>query len=263
MSILLATRDKELEERCRRAASADYSIEVAASAAVLFSRMAAAKPEVVLVDGALLAAPIEAEVARMVAQAGAGRVIVLTAEFNEDEEVALLRCGVKGCCRRGVDPESLRQVLSVTQSGVWVTRSLLPRLVSELRRYAQHTPPAVAANAPVTSVSAPVSAPSSAFVKAAAAQIGQVEPVPPKVAGILARLPPEKLSSLTPRELDIVKLIADGANNKEVGDALDISDRTVKGHLSNIYLKLGTPDRVKLMLFLQEDRKPLAESMRK
>ncbi len=259
MSILLATRDKELEERCRRAASADYSIEVAASAAVLFSRMAAAKPEVVLVDGALLAAPIEAEVARMVAQAGAGRVIVLTAEFNEDEEVALLRCGVKGCCRRGVDPESLRQVLSVTQSGVWVTRSLLPRLVSELRRYAQHTSPTVAANAPVTSVSAP----SSAFVKAAAAQIGQVEPVPPKVAGILARLPPDKLASLTPRELDIVKLIADGANNKEVGDALDISDRTVKGHLSNIYLKLGTPDRVKLMLFLQEDRKPLAASMRK
>ena len=136
MSILLATRDKQLEERCRRAASADYSIEVAASTKALSARMAAARPEVVLLDGALLGAPIEAEVARIVAQAGAGRVIVLTAEFNEDEEVALLRCGVKGCCRRGVDPESLRQVLSVTQSGVWVTRSLLPRLVTELRRYA-------------------------------------------------------------------------------------------------------------------------------
>ena len=110
MSLLLATRDKELEERCRRAASADYSIEVALSPDALFARMTAAKPEAVLVDAEMLSVPIENEVARIVAQAGAGRVIVLTADFNEDEEVALLRCGVKGCCRRGVDPESLRQV---------------------------------------------------------------------------------------------------------------------------------------------------------
>jgi two-component system NarL family response regulator len=251
MSILLATRDKELEDRCRRAASADYSIEVTASSAALFARMVAAKPEVVLVDGAMLAAPIEAEAARIVGQAGVGRVIMLTAEFNEDEEVALLRCGVKGCCRRGVDPESLRQVLSVTQSGVWVTRSLLPRLVSELRRYAQHTPPPVAASS--TPVTATASVPASAIAGKATA-----EPAPSKAASVLARLPQDKLSQLTPRELDIVKLIADGANNKEVGDALDISDRTVKGHLSNIYLKLGTPDRVKLMLFLQADRQPTA-----
>ena len=212
MSILLATLDQSLEERCRRAASANYSIEIATSIDALFARLAVTQREVVLVDGALLEAPIENEVARIVEQAGTGRVIVLTAEFNEDEEVALLRCGVKGCCRRGVDPESLGQVLSVTQSGVWVTRSLLPRLVSELRRYAQHAaPPAVKAVAPTTGASA------------------------------LARLPPEKLSSLTRRELDIVKLIADGASNKEVGSELDISERTVKGHLSNIFLKLGTP----------------------
>src|SRR5262245_23380227 len=117
MSILLATRDKDLEDRCRRAASADYSIEVAPSAQALYARLATARPEVVLADGMLLGAPLEIEVARIVTQTGTGRVIVLTEEFNEDEEVALLRCGVKGCCRRGVDPESLRQVLSVTQNG--------------------------------------------------------------------------------------------------------------------------------------------------
>jgi DNA-binding NarL/FixJ family response regulator len=54
--------------------------------------------------------------------------------------------------------------------------------------------------------------------------------------------------------LDIVRLIADGATNKEVGVELDISDRTVKGHLSNIFLKLGIPDRMKLMLFLNDER---------
>lgn len=231
MSILLATRDKELEERCRRAASADYSIEAVASSRAVYERLAAVKPDVLLVDALILDTPIEAVIASMVAQAGAGRVIVLTAEFNEDEEVALLRCGVKGCCRRGVDPESLRQVLSVTQSGVWVTRSLLPRLVSELRRYSQQT-------------AAPVA-------------LQQTAPAEPsKAEKALARLPSDKLATLTRRELDIVKLIVDGATNKEVGVALDISDRTVKGHLSNIYLKLGTPDRVKLMLYLQDERQP-------
>ena len=231
MSILLATRDKELEERCRRAASADYSIEAVASARAVFERLAGVKPDVVLVDAEILDRPIDAAVASMVAQAGTGRVIVLTTEFNEDEEVALLRCGVKGCCRRGVDPESLRQVLSVTQSGVWVTRSLLPRLVSELRRYAQQT------TVPVAQQSAPA------------------KPAEPsKIEKALSRLPADKFATLTRRELDIVKLIAGGATNKEVGVALDISDRTVKGHLSNIFLKLGTPDRVKLMLYLQGDR---------
>jgi DNA-binding NarL/FixJ family response regulator len=247
MSILLATSDKDLEDRCRRAASADYSIEVASSAQVLFARMAAAGPEVVLVDSLLFGMPLETEVARIVTQAGAGRVIVLTPEFNEDEEVALLRCGVKGCCRRGVDPESLRQVLSVTQSGVWVTRSLLPRLVTELRRYAQHAP--AVANAAATTT-------------APATSLGKTV-VSSKAATALLRLPPEKLSTLTRREVDIVKLIADGATNKEVGVELDISDRTVKGHLSNIFLKLGIPDRMKLMLFLNDERQQSQTGTRK
>jgi DNA-binding NarL/FixJ family response regulator len=242
MSILLATRDKDLEDRCRRAVSADYSLEIASSALDLFSRMAATKPEAVLVDGMLLGAPLETEVARIVVQAGAGRVIVLTPEFNEDEEVALLRSGVKGCCRRGIDPESLRQVLSVTQSGVWVTRSLLPRLVTELRRYAQHAPP------PTVADNAQPGAAASGMPETPEAKALS------KAAMALSRLPPEKLSTLTPRELDIVKLIADGATNKEVGVELDISDRTVKGHLSNIFLKLGIPDRMKLMLFLNDER---------
>lgn len=248
MSLLLATRDKDLEDRCRRAASADYSIEVATSVAALHARIAAAGPEVVLLDGAMLGAPLETEVARIVAEAGTGRVIVLTAEFNEDEEVALLRSGVKGCCRRGVDPESLRQVLSVTQSGVWVTRSLLPRLVTELRRYAQQAPPPAAAN----------NAPPSAAVSGA-----PETKVSSKAEMALSRLPPEMLSTLTRRELDIVKLIADGATNKEVGVELDISDRTVKGHLSNIFLKLGIPDRMKLMLFLNDERQQGPKGLRK
>ena len=242
MPLLLVTNDKELEERCRRAASADYSIEKVTSVAGLLSRLSGTPPSVVLLDAQAMSRTLEQDAGRIVTAAGTGRVIVMTAEFNEDEEVALLRAGVKGCCRRGVDPESLRQVLSVTQSGVWVTRSLLPRLVTELRRFAQQSATS-GASADEASASAPKE-------KATASKSGNP----------LSRLAQDKLMSLTPREQEIIKLIAGGSTNKEVGEVLDISDRTVKGHLSNIFLKLGTPDRVKLMLYLQGDRGVTSEA---
>lgn len=229
MALLLLTQDKELEDRCRRATSAEYSISLTAAFENLPAMIRDTRPEVVLIDANTLTRPYEEKIAPLLPVAGAGRVIVMTAEFVEDEEVALLRCGVQGCCRRGIDPDSLRQVLSVTESGVWVTRSLLPRLVKELRRYAQA--PTLAATA--------------------------LKPTVP--AEGLERIPPEKLAVLTPRERDIVKLIAGGATNKKVAEELDITERTVKGHLSNVFMKLGVQDRLKLVLFLSGGREPVVE----
>src|SRR5436190_11454069 len=144
MAILIATRDSELEQRCRRAASAEHELELVTSAAALNERIAAREPTAVLLDAELLDKPLERQVGEIVNHAGQARVIVLTPVFIEDEEIALLKAGAKGCCRRGVDPDSLQQVLTVTANGgVWVTRSLLPRLVSELRKYVDaHRKPA-------------------------------------------------------------------------------------------------------------------------
>ena len=49
--------------------------------------------------------------------------------------------------------------------------------------------------------------------------------------------------NLTPRELDVLKLVATGHSNKEIVAALHISLSTVKLHLQNIFSKLGTHDR--------------------
>ena len=230
MPLLLLTQDKELEERCRRAASAEYPITVTSALDPLLRLILQINPQIVLIDANALERPYGDKITGVLATPGVGRVIVMTAEFIEDEEVAFLRLGVQGCCRRGIDPDSLRQVLSVTESGVWVTRSLLQRLVKELRRYA----PAQSAED--------------------VAKMSQVKAPP-----VLDRVPDEKLTGLTPRERDIVKLIAGGASNKKVAEELAITERTVKGHLSNVFMKLGVNDRLKLVLFLNSGQEPGGE----
>ena len=59
----------------------------------------------------------------------------------------------------------------------------------------------------------------------------------------------EKIKSLTKRELDVLKLLAVGMFNKEVGKRLEISERTVKNHVSTIFKKLGVTDRTQAAVF--------------
>jgi DNA-binding NarL/FixJ family response regulator len=54
----------------------------------------------------------------------------------------------------------------------------------------------------------------------------------------------ERIAQLTPREIDVLKLIATGATNKAIAQKLYLSEGTVKNIVSNIFSQLGTHDRV-------------------
>jgi DNA-binding NarL/FixJ family response regulator len=56
-------------------------------------------------------------------------------------------------------------------------------------------------------------------------------------------------TGLTGREMEVLRLVAQGNKNKEVGATLRISERTVKTHLTNIFQKLGVRDRVGLVMY--------------
>lgn len=58
-----------------------------------------------------------------------------------------------------------------------------------------------------------------------------------------------KLENLTSREIEVLKLLAVGMYNKEVAEILDISERTVKNHVSNIFKKLNVTDRTQAAVF--------------
>ena len=59
----------------------------------------------------------------------------------------------------------------------------------------------------------------------------------------------EKIDSLTKRELEVLVQVANGMFNKEIANSLNISERTVKNHLSNIFRKIEVSDRTQAAVF--------------
>ena len=59
----------------------------------------------------------------------------------------------------------------------------------------------------------------------------------------------DRLNDLTRREIDVLKLLAEGLFNKEIASRLNISERTVKNHVSNIFKKISVSDRTQAAVF--------------
>jgi two-component system nitrate/nitrite response regulator NarL len=59
-----------------------------------------------------------------------------------------------------------------------------------------------------------------------------------------------RFAILTPREIEIAKMIGEGASNKHIARHLSITEQTVKGHLTAIFRKIGVDDRLRLALLV-------------
>jgi DNA-binding NarL/FixJ family response regulator len=67
-----------------------------------------------------------------------------------------------------------------------------------------------------------------------------------------ARACPALREPLSEREREVVRQLAEGKSNKEIGVALSLAEGTVKNHLSNIFGKLGVLDRTQAALMARE-----------
>jgi NarL family two-component system response regulator LiaR len=75
----------------------------------------------------------------------------------------------------------------------------------------------------------------------------------PQIAGrvmeeVARPSPSADVSMLTPREREVLRLLARGLSNRELADTLVVSEKTVKTHVSSILMKLGVHDRTQAAL---------------
>ena len=85
-------------------------------------------------------------------------------------------------------------------------------------------------------------------IKAAAA--GQVQLSPEAATRLMREVrAPESPETLTERETDVLRLLAEGKANKEIAQTLNIGEKTVKTHVSNVLAKLGVQSRTQAALY--------------
>ena len=101
------------------------------------------------------------------------------------------------------------------------------------------------------------------LVDALAAVVGGETVVAPEMTSVLAKVVqggelesgrPERFSSLTPREFEILRHLAEGQSNKEIARDLGITDGTVKLHVRSILRKLEVRSRVEAAVIAVEER---------
>lgn len=78
-------------------------------------------------------------------------------------------------------------------------------------------------------------------------------PISPQAARALlpSNRPPARSEALTPREREVLALVAAGLPNKSIARRLDISEKTVKAHLTRVFTVLGVQDRTSAALWAQ------------
>lgn len=133
------------------------------------------------------------------------KVVMLTAELEEDEIVEALRLGVRGVVLKELAPQLLVECIRKVQAGEqWLDKHLSNWALEALLR------------------------------RESTGRAGS--------------------GTLSPREIEIVRMVVGGLRNRELAERLGVSEGTIKIHLHNIYKKLKVHSRLELVLHAQANK---------
>jgi two-component system response regulator DegU len=171
------------------------------------------KPDIMLLDLKMPKGDVVQNLLEIAARSPATRVMILTAFSDEENVLNAAKGGARGYVPKGVPSATLVQAIkSVCNGGVWIDKDI----------------------------------PSWEIFEEIAEAQSHAQPQPREATATLD----ESLKALTRRELEILRLVAEGLTNEEIGKKIFISEKTVKTHLTNIFDKLKVNNRFKAALML-------------
>ncbi len=213
--VLIASPFEAVRRRWRQALAGSYPTHEVRDKAALYQCMAELKPAVLLLDHDRGHFGAIRHLSAIFRRNSSTRVVLLTSNPTHAEGVAAIKAGAKGYCHKNVNGLLLRKTVEMVKKGeIWVCRRLGSALLEEL-----------------TALS---------YFGQQAARAGKEKPS--KQDGLL--------NALSRREREVAYLIGNGEHNKGISSRLNISEKTVKAHLTMIFRKLGVSDRLRLALFM-------------
>ena len=142
-------------------------------------------------------------------------ILIVGASWPEEKQIAALVEGAAGYCGESEPPKLLLKAIEcIIKGDIWIQRNLVPRVIGSLVEIKNNQNKKETTDNPTKSL--------------------------------------DRLKTLSNRERDVANMIRTGENNKKIASAMDISERTVKAHLTSIFKKLNLPDRLHLALFIKE-----------
>lgn len=173
------------------------------------------------------------------------RIIMLTT-FDIDEYVySAVRAGASGFLLKDTPPEQLLEAIRTVHRGDAViapsaTRRLLEQMIPVLDSPTPAAP--VAESVQATPPAAGSEIPKETFIPADSMSLEPAGDYPHR----------ELIEQLSPREFEVLGLIARGLSNAEITRELVLSEATVKTHVSHVLAKLGARDRVQAVIMAYE-----------